>query len=322
MARFYYGGQAVIEGVMMRGKTSFAVAMRKADQSIYVYEEPLPERLRSKFFSLPFVRGILLLWETLVLGSRIMTLSANVASEEPGTESDNQATAKAEQAPANEDPTKMSGSMTFSLVISMTIAVAIFFVGPLVVTNLLGHWIGTGWLSLILEGVLRLALLIGYLLLIGRVPDIQCVFGYHGAEHKAINAMEHGDPLDVAHVRAATRVHTRCGTGFLLIVAVLSIFVFALVVTPSLPIKLLSRIVLVPIVASIAYELMRLGAANYRLRLVRWLLAPGLALQSLTTREPDDAMIECSIAALQRVLEKDQKAEAGAQEPAPLVTAQ
>lgn len=212
--------------------------------------------------------------------------------------------------------------MTLSLVVSMTIAVAIFFVGPLVVTNLLGHWIGTGWLSLILEGVLRLALLIGYLLLIGRVPDIQRVFGYHGAEHKAINAMEHGEPLDVAHVRAATRVHTRCGTGFLLIVAVLSIFVFALVVTPSLPIKLLSRIVLVPIVASIAYELMRLGAANYRLRLVRWLLAPGLALQSLTTREPDDAMIECSVAALQRVLENDQKAEPEAQEPAPLVTAQ
>ncbi|EFH90280.1 DUF1385 domain-containing protein [Ktedonobacter racemifer] len=321
MARFYYGGQAVIEGVMMRGKTSFAVAMRKADQSIYVYEEPLPERLRSKFFRLPFVRGVLLLWETLVLGSRIMTLSANVASEEPGTESDNQATTKTEQAPVNEDPTKMSGSMTLSLVISMTIAVAIFFVGPLVVTNLLGHWIGTGWLSLILEGVLRLALLIGYLLLIGRVPDIQRVFGYHGAEHKAINAMEHGEPLDVGHVRTATRVHTRCGTGFLLIVAVLSILVFALVVTPSLPIKLLSRIVLVPVVASIAYELMRLGAANYRLRLVRWLLAPGLALQSLTTREPDDAMIECSIAALQRVLENDQKAEAEAQEPAPLVTA-
>lgn len=115
MARFYYGGQAVIEGVMMRGKTSFAVAMRKADQSIYVYEEPLPERLRSKFFRLPFVRGVLLLWETLVLGSRIMTLSANVASEEPGTESDNQATTKTEQAPVNEDPTKMSGSMTLSL---------------------------------------------------------------------------------------------------------------------------------------------------------------------------------------------------------------
>lgn len=319
MSRFYYGGQAVIEGVMMRGKTSVAVAMRKPDQSIYVYEEALPKRLyRGNLFRFPFLRGMLLLWETLILGTRIMTLSANVASDEPDTDVDAQEADASDQAKtADEDKTKIGASMAFSLATSMTIAVAVFFVGPLVVTSLLRQWIGEGWLSLIVEGVLRLALLIGYLLLIGRVPDIQRVFGYHGAEHKAINAMEHGEPLDVTHVRAATRVHTRCGTGFMLIVAVISIFVFALVVTPSLPIKIFSRIVLVPIVAAVAYELMRLGAANYRFRVVRWLLAPGLALQGLTTREPDDSMIECSIAALERVIARDQEAEGERQEVNP-----
>jgi uncharacterized protein YqhQ len=141
--------------------------------------------------------------------------------------------------------------------------------------------------------------------LIGRIPDIQRVFGYHGAEHKAINAMEQGDPLDIPHVRRASRVHTRCGTGFLLIVMVVSIFVFAFVGSPSLLIKVISRIVLVPVVAGISYELMRLGAANYRYRIVKWLLAPGLALQGLTTREPDDSMIECAITSLKRVLQRD-----------------
>jgi uncharacterized protein YqhQ len=173
---------------------------------------------------------------------------------------------------------------------------------------LLHNQIGGSWLSLLFEGVVRLLLLIVYLILIGRIPDIQRVFGYHGAEHKAINALEHGEPLDVAHVRQASRVHTRCGTGFLLLVMVVSIFVFALVGAPSsLLVKVASRIILVPVVAGIAYELMRLGAANDRFRVVRWLLAPGLALQGLTTREPDDSMIECAITSLKRVLAHDGK---------------
>ncbi len=195
--------------------------------------------------------------------------------------------------------------MAITLLISLSFAVLIFFVGPLFLANLLHNQIGDGWLNLIFEGVVRLALLVGYLYLIGRVPDIQRVFGYHGAEHKAINAMEQGDPLDIPHVRRASRVHTRCGTGFLLLVMVVSILVFAFVVTPSLPLKIISRIVLVPVVAGIAYELMRLGAANYRFHIVRWLLAPGLALQGLTTREPDDSMIECAITSLKRVMQRD-----------------
>lgn len=193
-----------------------------------------------------------------------------------------------------------------SLMISLVFAIGLFFITPLLLANLLRHQIGDGWFNLVFEGVIRLALLVGYLYVIGRIPEIRRVFGYHGAEHKAINAMEQGDPLDVPHVRRASRVHTRCGTGFLLIVMVVSILVFALIGSPSLPIKILSRILLVPVLAGIAYELIRLGAANYRFRVVRWLLAPSLALQGLTTCEPDDSMIECAIASLKKVMAFDE----------------
>lgn len=322
MAKYYYGGQAVMEGVMMRGRYSAAMAVRRPDESIYLYEEALNPRLyRNRLFRLPFLRGILLLWQMLVLGTRLMTLSANIATGaiegEPGAPLDSepgrpqgspvQYTKSSEEQP--EATPQMGGwALGLTLLVSIGFAVAVFFLGPLLVTGLLHNQLGQGWLSLIIEGVIRLALLVGYLYLIGRVPDIQRVFGYHGAEHKAINAMECGDLLDIPHVRAASRVHTRCGTGFLLLVAVVSIVVFALVGSPSLLLKIASRIVLVPVVAAIAYELMRLGAANYRFRVVRWLLAPGLALQGLTTREPDDSMIECAIAALQRVMRRDEQA--------------
>jgi len=339
MAKFYYGGQAVMEGVMMRGHKSAAMAVRRPDNSIYLYEEALsPKLYQNRLFRLPFLRGMLLLWETLVLGTRLMTLSTNIATGainpdvsdprdrpsvsaagdrlrrgDPGGRPPmgyawNVDTNARDFLPEEPEAAPQIGglAMGLTLVVSLGFAVAVFFLGPLLITGLLHNQIGGGWLSLTLEGVIRLGLLVGYLYLIGRVPDIQRVFGYHGAEHKAINAMEHGDPLDIPHVRRASRVHTRCGTGFLLLVMVVSIVVFALVGSPSLLIKIVSRIVLVPVAAGIAYELMRLGAANYRYRVVRWLLAPGLALQGLTTREPDDSMIECAIAALQRVMQRDE----------------
>jgi uncharacterized protein YqhQ len=310
MAKFYYGGQAVMEGVMMRGRVSAAVAIRRPDASIYLHEEALNPRLyQNPLFRLPFLRGLLLLWEMLVLGTRLMTFSANIATgavdpDAPALPADTAEAGTMDEKIQPEAPPEIGGlTMVLTLLVSLSIAIAIFFVAPLFLANLLP--IGGGWLNLVLEGVIRLLLLLGYLYLIGRVPDIQRVFGYHGAEHKAINTMEQGEPLDVAHVRRASRVHTRCGTGFLLLVMVVAIFVFAFVSTPSLPLKILSRIVLVPVVAGISYEFMRLGAANYRFRVVRWLLAPGLALQGLTTREPDDSMIECAIAALKRVLQRD-----------------
>ncbi len=324
MAKFYYGGQAVMEGVMMRGRTSAAMAVRQPNDGIYIYEEALNPRLyQNRLFRLPFLRGMLLLWEMLVLGTRLMTLSTNIATgaidlDAPASQPGATGAAQVHTDAATdteeglleqpETPPQIGGlALALTLLISLGLAIAVFFLGPLLITGLLHNQIGEGWLNLTIEGVIRLALLIGYLYLIGRIPDIQRVFGYHGAEHTAINAMEHGEPLDIPHVRQASRVHTRCGTGFLLLVVVVSIVVFALVGSPPLLLKVVSRVVLVPVVAGIAYELMRLGAANYRYRVVRWLLAPGLALQGLTTREPDDSMIECAIAALQRVMRRDEQ---------------
>lgn len=325
MASFYYGGQAVMEGVMMRGRVSAAVAVRRPNGSIYLYEEALSPRLyQNRLVRLPFLRGMLLLWEMLVLGTRLMTLSANIATgavdsgapaAQPGTTSNQPMEAISSGAFAADNlpekpaaPPQIGGiALALTLLVSLGFAVAVFFLGPVFITGLLHNQVGEGWLNLVLEGLIRLGLLIGYLYLIGRIPDIQRVFGYHGAEHKAITAMESGEPLDIAHVHQASRVHTRCGTGFLLLVVVVSILVFALVGSPSLLMKVVSRIVLVPVVAGVAYELMRLGAAHYRYRVVRWLLAPGLALQGLTTREPDDGMMECAIVALNRVMWRDKQ---------------
>jgi uncharacterized protein YqhQ len=294
VATFNYGGQAVVEGVMMRGKRSVAVAVRRPDGDILLHEELLTPRLyQNRFFRLPFLRGLLLLWDMLVLGTRMMAFAARVAAGEITAE-DGATTSALDK-----------GTLAVTLAISLAFAIGIFFLGPLALVGLVQHQVGSGWLALALEGVIRLVILLGYLWLIGRMPGVQRVFGYHGAEHKAINAFEHGEPLDVAHVRRASRVHTRCGTGFLLLVMVVSIFVFALAGNPPIVLRILSRIVLVPVVAALAYELMRLGAAYYRFRFVRWLLAPSLALQGLTTREPDDRQIECAISALERVLEKD-----------------
>src|SRR5260370_3397417 len=223
---------------------------------------------------------MLVLWEMLVLGSRLMTLSDNIAnsaidhdaptlkSKTPTMKVANTSITgdSADTLPENpEAPPQIGGvALAFTLFVSLGFAVAVFFLGPLFITGLLHHQIGEGWLNLAVEGLIRLGLLIGYVYLIGRIPDIQRLFGYHGAEHKAINAIEHGEPLDVPHVRQASRVHTRCGTGFLLLVVVLSIFVFALVGSPPLLIKVVSRVILLPVIYCMPYESMRLRAANSR----------------------------------------------------------
>ncbi len=285
---------------MMRGRKSVAVAVRKPSGDMLVHEELLTPRLyQSRLFRLPLLRGVLLLWDMLVLGTRMMTYAANVSAGQVTGED------------GESSPALGKGTLAVTLIISLVFAIGLFFLSPLALVGLVQRQVGTGFWSLVLEGVIRLVILLGYLWLIGRMKSIQRVFEYHGAEHKAINAYEHGDPLDVAHVRAASKVHTRCGTGFLLVVMVVSIFVFALVGNPPLVLRILSRIVLVPVVAAIAYELMRLGATYYRFRVVRWLVAPSLALQGLTTREPDDAQIECAISALERVLVKDGVLEPG-----------
>jgi uncharacterized protein YqhQ len=317
--KYNYGGQAVVEGVMMRGRRSAAVALRAPAGNILVHEEALNAGLyRTPVSQWPFVRGVVLLWDMLVLGTRMMMFAANVSlqtgeeGKAPGEAAG--ATSEAAKAAASDAIVEAPASATqaiggiglaVTLLISVGFAVGLFFLLPLAAVGAAHRWIADGWGSLILEGVIRLALLLGYLWVIGRFPSIQRVFEYHGAEHKAINTLEAGQPLDVEHVRRASKVHTRCGTGFLLIVVVLSIFVFALVGNPPIALRVISRVLLVPVIASIAYELMRLGAANYRYRVVRWLMAPSLALQGLTTREPDAGQMECAIVALERVLRTD-----------------
>lgn len=311
---------------MMRGRRTVAVAVRRSSGDILLHEEQLNARLYANpVWQLPFLRGVLLLWDMLVLGTRMLSFSAAASLPPDDSQPTDQAGPAYERVPAapTADPLPSpviseireasahaaSGvggpGLVLTILVSLTFAVALFFLAPLAAVSAAKQWVGTGWLSLLAEGIVRLVLLLAYLWLIGRSASVRRVFEYHGAEHKAINTFEAGLPLDVAHVRQASRVHTRCGTGFLLIVMVISIFVFALVGHPALPLLILSRVLLVPVVAAIAYEAMRLGAANYRFRVVRWLLAPGLALQGLTTREPDASQIECAITALERVLRRD-----------------
>jgi uncharacterized protein YqhQ len=301
---------------MMRGRRSAAVAVRRASGDILLHEEALNPRLyANRWLQLPFLRGVLLLWDMLVLGTRMLAFAvaaaAPVEPSMPGQPPESPAQEAPAQAPRVRDEASgevgtLSGpALALTLLLSLSFAVALFFLTPLAVARVAQPWVGAGWGSLVAEGIVRLALLVGYLWLIGQFKDVARVFEYHGAEHKAINTFEAGQPLDVAHVRAASRVHTRCGTGFLLIVMVVSIFVFAAVGQPPLPLRVLSRIVLIPVVAAISYELLRLGARYYHVRVVRWLVAPSLALQGLTTREPHDDQIECAIAALERVLQRD-----------------
>lgn len=295
----------------MRGRRSAAVAVRIPSGGILLHEEALNPRVYlNRAAQWPFVRGLLLLWDMLILGTRMMMFAATASfpvERASGAGAPLVGPAAGEVAEAKPDEVAGLGGvgLTLTLVISLAFAIGLFFLLPLGIAGAASRWIGTGWLNLAAEGVVRLALLIGYLALIGRFPSIQRVFEYHGAEHKAINTFEANEPLDVEHVRRASRVHTRCGTGFLLIVVVVSIVVFAFLGNPPLALRIVSRIVLVPVIASAAYELMRLGAANYRYRVVRWLMAPSLALQGLTTREPDARQIECAIVALERVLRSD-----------------
>jgi uncharacterized protein YqhQ len=287
---FNYGGQAVIEGVMMRGRKHMAVAVRNPEGEIVIHTEPLNPRIYASFINkIPFLRGFTLLWDALVLGMRTLMFSAEVAM--------------------GEEEVEFSGPIAWgTIAVSMTAAIAIFFVGPLLLINLLERMVASVPLLLqhLIEGVVRLALFLGYVWAIGFLDDIKRVFGYHGAEHKAINAYEQGVRLEPEKVAACSIVHPRCGTAFLLIVMVISILVFALVGDPPLWLKIISRIVLIPVIAGIAYEFLKFSAAHQQHPIIKILIAPGLALQRMTTREPDLSMLEVSVAALKKLLAEEQ----------------
>jgi uncharacterized protein YqhQ len=299
MSKQYYGGQAVIEGVMMRGRKSMAVAVRNPQHEIVLHEEPLTAKIYTATWGKwPFVRGLALLWDALGLGMRALMWSGDVAIQEEG----------------DDEQIEFGGPVAWTTIgASLAFAIGLFFLLPTFASQFLASFFGDHpVVDAIFEGVIRLVLFIGYLWGIGRIPDIQRVFGYHGAEHKTINCYEAGKDLTVANVQQHSVQHTRCGTSFLLYVLVISIILFAPLtfsgVEPawlSLVLRLLSRLLLVPIVAGIAYEIIRFSTAHQDNRFMRLLIAPGLAMQKLTTREPDDAMVECAIAALEPVLAAD-----------------
>ena len=374
---YFYGGQAVMEGVMMRGRKTYAVACRAPNGDILIYEEELkPGPVLRRVRNLAFVRGAVVLWDTLILGMRSLMFSANVGLQEELDDDESEfdiggfpwitlavlaaiggvavwflapllagfvneligreslettvewgarilvaaifaflgidlvrghraAVARAERGEPEEPETLTGAILWVTVAFSLLASIAIFFVVPVAASAWLERFIASHLLVNIVEGVLRLALLIGYLLLIAQAEDIRRVFAYHGAEHKTINAYEQELPLDVEHIRPQPLEHIRCGTGFLLIVVLISVVVFSLLGRPSLFWLITSRIVLVPVIAAIGFEVIRFGARHSDSKLIQIILSPGLALQRLTTREPDDDMLEVAVAAFKRVAARD-----------------
>lgn len=284
--RFYYGGQAVIEGVMMRGRRYATVACRRPDGAIVTRTEELRGAIRDEARRLPVLRGVLLLWETMQLGVRSLTFSSQVAD---GRDPD---------APASR------GATIFAISMSVGFAALLFFVTPLVLTAWLEPRVGHT--SVIwFEGLLRLTLLLGYVWAIGLVPGVRRLFEHHGAEHKTVNAYEAGAPLTPENVRRFSVIHTRCGTSFLLTVMLVSILVFGVVGDQPLWLDVLSRVTLIPLIAGLAYEVLRFTADHNDNPVVRILTRPNMELQYFTTREPSDEQIELAILALRDVLVLD-----------------
>jgi uncharacterized protein YqhQ len=265
------------------------MSVRPPDGSIRTYSEPLPAALtHGRWSKVPFVRGVFVLYETLIIGTRMLMRSAAIASE-------------------GEDVQIGKGAMVGAMVTSIGFAIALFFLLPLFLSTFAESATESDLIANLIEGLIRLGIFVAYIAAIGLMPDIKRVFAYHGAEHKAISAHEAREPLTPEAVDRFSTAHTRCGTTFILIVVVISIFFFGLVPRSgvSLPLLFLSRIVLVPVIAAVAYELVRFGASHYGNALVRAIYAPGLWLQSLTTRPPDHSMLEVSIASLQHCLADD-----------------
>jgi uncharacterized protein YqhQ len=283
--RLQVGGQAVIEGVMMRGVSHWSLAVRKPDQSIALHDWPLASLAqRYPVLKLPFLRGIVALVESLVIGIRALTISANESLGE-------------------EEQQLGRKEIGITLFIGLALAVGLFFLAPLGVTRIFKAELGTGILFWLVEGVVRVLIFILYLVVITRIPDLRRVFEYHGAEHMAIHALEHGDELTPANCEKYRTLHLRCGTSFLLIVMVVSILVFALVRWPAWYWLVLSRVVLIPVIVGISYEVIRFAGRHEDNPLVRVVMAPGLALQWMTTRKPDAGQLQVAIVALEKIVD-------------------
>lgn len=283
-----YGGQAVIEGVMMRGRNSFAIAMRAPDGNIVVHKESLAAVYRSWITKIPFLRGTILLWDALGLGMKALTLSANTQT--------------------GEDEKLEGPALYLTLGTSLAIGIGLFILLPASVGGWAEH--SLGWRNLahnLLEGLMRLVLLVGYIWGIGFMPDVKRLFGYHGAEHKTINAYEAGAELTPEVVAKYPIEHPRCGTAFMLTFVLLSILIHSLLGDMTFVWRLASRILLIPVIAGIAVEFIRWTANHLDSALVRLLIKPNLALQSLTTRQPDNSMLEVAIESFKTMRQAEQE---------------
>jgi len=282
-----YGGQAVIEGVMMRGRNSFAIAMRAPDGNIVVHKESLAAVYRSWITKIPFLRGTILLWDALGLGMKALTLSANTQT--------------------GEDEKLEGPALYLTLGTSLAIGIGLFILLPASVGGWAEH--SLGWQNLahnLLEGVMRLILLVGYIWAIGFMPDVKRLFGYHGAEHKTINAFEAGAELTPEVVAKYPIEHPRCGTAFMLTFVLLSILIHSLLGDMTFVWRLASRVLLIPVIAGIAVEFIRWTANHLDSAFVRLLIKPNLALQSLTTRQPDNSMLEVAIESFKTMRQAEQ----------------
>jgi len=305
----YYGGQAVIEGVMIRGPHSVVVACRRPDGEIAVRRETLGGVYTGLLRRIPFVRGVIVLWETLALGMRSLIYSSNVALGEEENEISpiavigmGLAALVVVAAIFFAGPVLLTSWLEGRIDSSVVVVAAIFFAGPVLLTSWLEGRIDSSVVVVVIEGLIRLAILVAYIGLIGLVPDIRRVYAYHGAEHKSIHALEAGDPLEPPAVQRHPTAHVRCGTSFLLTIVVVSVVLFAALGSQELWMRVASRVVLIPVIAAIAYELIRLGGRFYGNPMARVLMWPNLALQKLTTRQPDDSQVEVALRALREVM--------------------
>jgi uncharacterized protein YqhQ len=291
--KFNYGGQAVIEGVMIRGRKSLVTAVRRPGGDIATHVRDLPPLATGRLRHIPLVRGVVVLLEAMVLGIQSLLYSANVAIE----------------AEAEEIPQKALWAM---MAVGVALAVLLFFLAPYFLSDLVDEYLFRKDTAafFVIEGAIRLAIFIGYLKIISFMPDIKRVFTYHGAEHKTVNAYEAGVPMEVSAIKSYSTAHVRCGTSFLFLVLIIAIIVFAAVGHQALWLMVVSRIVLIPVIMALGYEVIYFGARHTKNWLVKIILAPGLFLQALTTGEPDDRQLEVAIAAMNKAVEIDSAEEA------------
>lgn len=290
------GGQAVMEGVMMKNKERYAVAVRKPDQEIEVMTKEYKGIVLGEVWQkIPLVRGVLSFIDSLVLGMSTLMYSASFFEDEEESKEKKQDTAEKKKAKEN---AMMGGTVALSIIL----AVAIFMILPYYLSVLCSRFIASDMVVAVIEGILRLAIFIGYILLISKMKEIQRVFMYHGAEHKCINCIEHGLELNVENVRKSSKEHKRCGTSFLMFVVIISVILFLFIRVDSHALRLVLRLALVPVIAGVSYELLR-AAGRSDNPVINLISKPGLWMQGLTTKEPDDDMIEVGIASVEAVFD-------------------